>query len=707
MAHEEKVNILIVDDLPEKILGLRLVLQDPGRNIVEANSGREALRRLLEQDFAVILLDVNMPDMDGFETAQLIRQRQRSEHTPIIFITAFSDELHASRGYSLGAVDYILSPVIPEVLRTKVGVFVDLYRKTEQVKRQAEQRVALASAQAARAAAEEATRRSLFLAEASTALARSLDFEVTVRDLLRLVVPYLADLAAVTLAGTEGEPWRSELAWTLPPSCVLQTRSVTAADGPTDEVRLSLERVLAGGRTEVLEGLDVVYPFGAEAGPDDRLRTAVHLPLLARGRILGALSLAQGGSGRGLGPTDLALAEDLAGRAAIALDNARLYQDIRERDQHKNEFLAMLAHELRNPLAPISNAVGVLQMNGVPAAAQARSIQIIERQVRQMARIVDDLLDVSRITRGRIELQTRRVDLHSVVGAAVETSKPLLDTRRHDLDVDLPAEPFFVHGDPARLSQILSNLLNNAAKYTEQGGQVRLSVRREADQVVLLVRDNGLGIHPSMLSKIFDLFTQTDQSLARSEGGLGIGLTLVRRLTELHGGTVEARSEGLGQGSEFVVRLPLAAPESEPDQPPTNGYHRTSAGLPRLRTLVVDDNTDAAEMLAQYLRLSGQEVRVAHDGPAALELVEEFRPEVVLLDIGLPGMDGYEVARRLRARSNLGELLVVALSGYGQPDDRSRSRAAGFDHHLVKPVDPDALEELMALQRQRSAAVSV
>jgi signal transduction histidine kinase/PleD family two-component response regulator len=691
---EETVQILAVDDLPEKLLAMEVILQQPGVSVVQARSGRDALRRLLEQEFAVILLDVNMPDMDGFETAQIIRQRKRTEHTPIIFVTAFTDEMHAARGYSLGAVDYILSPVIPDVLRTKVGVFVDLYRKNQQVKRQAEERVTLAREQAARAAAEEATRRSLFLAEASTALANSLDFAATRSALLRLVVPYLADFAGVTVTGEHGRPWQSELAWS-------GTRDAPARslrlEGWKDDEALgaAVARVLDSGKTECLNDLPDPYPPELLPPGGQVLLTATVLPLSARNRILGALTLGRRTSGRSLTPTELALAEDLAGRAAVALDNARLYREVQDADRQKNEFLAMLAHELRNPLAPIRNAVQVLESEQALPRQQKWARDVIGRQVQQMVRMVDDLLDVSRITRGKITLRTEPIDVASVVADAVETSRPLIESRRHELTVTVPPEPVRALGDPTRLAQVIANLLNNAAKYTEEGGRIWLGVERDGSEAVVRIRDTGVGVPADMLGRIFEPFTQVERSLDRSQGGLGIGLTLVRRLMELHGGRVEAHSAGPGAGSEFVVRLP-ALTDASGAAPPPNGRH-TQADRPvrPLRTLIIDDNVDGAESLAVLLKALGLQVRTAYDGPAGLDAAIEFKPEVVLLDIGLPKMDGYEVARRLRRDFSREPLLLIALSGYGQPEDRQRSMQAGFDHHFVKPMAPDVLVDLL------------
>jgi signal transduction histidine kinase/DNA-binding response OmpR family regulator len=689
---DETINILIVDDMPDKRLALRTALEGVGDEVVAAESGREALRLLLTRDFAVILLDVYMPDIDGFETATLIRQRPRSEHTPIIFITGHGDEVQAIQGYSIGAVDYILSPVVPQVLRTKVGVFVDLYRKTLQVRKQARQEVELAHEQAARAAAEEATRRTGFLAEAGNLLVTSMDLPSRVEALLRLAVPQLSDLAAVTLAGEIGPGWRTDFAWCRPPDPAVLTGTLSAPEAPDDALRAAVERVLDGGPTQRLAGPPVPLP-PALGGPPVVLHGAVVLPMRKNDGVLGALTLASADPGRRL---DLALAQDLASRAAIALHNARLYRDIQEGNRRKDEFLAMLAHELRNPLAPIRNAAQLLRMAGPSESEREWALDVIDRQAGHLARLVDDLLDVARITRGKINFQPVLADASVVAASAIETSGPLIRSRGHELSIDLPDERLWVTADPTRLAQVLSNLLNNAAKYTPEGGRVELSVAAEAGRVVFAVRDTGVGIPHDMLGGIFDLFTQVDRTLDRAQGGLGIGLTLVKRLVELHGGVVEAASEGPGRGSTFYVRLPAAEAPARPAHAGTavNGSPPLQAG--RLQVLLVDDNRDAADALAALLRATGYKVEVFHDGPSALRAIAGALPDVVLLDIGLPGMDGYEIARAIRRMPGADGTLIVAVTGYGQEDDYDRSRDAGFDDHLVKPVDPDALMGLLA-----------
>jgi signal transduction histidine kinase len=370
-------------------------------------------------------------------------------------------------------------------------------------------------------------------------------------------------------------------------------------------------------------------------------------------------------------------------------------QRLEEADRRKDEFLAVLAHELRNPLAPVRSAVEILNREDAADADRRGARCVIDRQTRQMARLVDDLLDVSRITRGRIELRKERVDLAAVVQSAIETSLPLIETSGHRLTVTLPSGPAPLEADPTRVAQVISNLLNNAAKYTAQGGQVSLSAGREGDEAVVRVRDSGIGIPRPMLSRIFEMFVQADSSLERAHGGLGIGLALARRLIEMHGGTLEAFSAGPGLGSEFVARLPLAEAMPKPLEEAERGDGATAARGSRRRVLVVDDNADAADSLGVLLEMMGHEVRTAYDGVEAVAKTAEFAPDVVLLDIGLPRMNGYEAARRIRQQPSGRAMRLVALTGWGQDEDKRRSREAGFDVHVTKPLDPALLERLL------------
>jgi signal transduction histidine kinase/DNA-binding response OmpR family regulator len=694
MQPDERINILVVDDVPEKLIALEAILEDLGR-VVCARSGREALRRLLDQDFALILLDVNMPGMDGFETASLIRQRKKSEHTPIIFITGFSDETHVSRGYSLGAVDYILTPVVPEVLRAKVAVFVDLYRKTELVRRQGEQQVAIAREQAARAAAEAATRRSAFLADASTLLAASLDYDATISHAARLPIPTLADVSILRLAGRRREP----------PQWACSRRDLDgalAADpaGPFGPILTGCAATVArSGKTAVLSSSQL-DPLNVDA--------AVVLPLVARGKVLGTLSLARIRNGATYSLEDVSLAEDLAGRIAMAIDNADLFRKVQDGDRRKDEFLATLGHELRNPLAAISNALQCLELAPVAPVVVEEARAILRRQTAHVVRLVEDLLDVSRITRGKVRLRKEVVEAATIVERAVSNVQTLVADRRQHLSVSLPSEPVHVHGDPTRLEQAVGNLLNNAAKYTPPGGRIGLLVELETDQVAIRVNDTGAGIADELLPKIFDLFAQGDRTLDHSQGGLGIGLTLVRSLVALHGGTVEATSAGLGQGSEFVIRLPVASPETSEAVVAEIASSNGAAGpLPRRRVLLVDDNVDLATTTAALLGTLGHTVRYCHGGAEALRLVDEDQPEVVFVDIGLPEMSGHDVARALRRKPGGEDLVLVAMTGFGQAEDRRRSREAGFDVHLVKPVALDTLADVLkspSPRRQRREA---
>ncbi len=377
-------------------------------------------------------------------------------------------------------------------------------------------------------------------------------------------------------------------------------------------------------------------------------------------------------------------------------DQKEMQEHLREVDQRKDEFLATLAHELRNPLAPIRNSLQFLRLAGSDQAAAEHAAEIIDRQVNHLVRLVDDLLEVSRITRGKIELRKELVDLASLICSAVETSRPLIEAARHRLDVSFPSEPVMLEADAIRVSQVISNLLNNAAKYTEAGGQICLSARAEPSEVVISVRDTGVGIPPEMLPHVFEMFTQVDGSLSRSQGGLGIGLTLSRSLVELHGGSVVARSPGAGRGSEFIVSLPRAlAGQSHKEEEAREHVPRNGQGSGR-RVLIVDDNVDSAESLGLWLNLEGHDVRIVHEGLAAIEAARVFKPEVILLDIGLPDIDGYEVAERLRRELRLDGVRLIALTGYGQDEDRQRCYDAGFDEHLIKPVDPATLESLLS-----------
>lgn len=542
ISAKEPVNILLVDDQPGKLLSYEAILEELGENLIKANSGREALEQLLKAEIPVVLMDVSMPELDGFELAEIIRQHPRCRKTAIIFVSAVHlSDIDRMKAYETGAVDYVSVPIVPELLRAKVSVFTELYRKT--------------------------------------------------RDAERL--------------------------------------------------NQELESRVAARTAELEEAV-------------------------SRQKALTSL--------------------------------------LRDADRRKDEFIALLAHELRNPLAPLVNAVDIMNRKEIPDRDLAWCRSVFERQVRQLTRLVDDLLDVSRITLGKIKVRTELTDVQQVIAAAVEASRPLIDEQRHELCVEVAPGPICVNGDAARLTQALANLLNNAVRYQEAGGTIRVRARRDGAAALIEVEDAGIGIAPDMLPQVFELFVQGGASAERGNGGLGVGLSLVKTVVELHGGSVGAESDGPGRGSRFTMRLPLAAGETRHAPEPAPA---TSA-QPGRSILIVDDNVDAAEALATLLGMLGQRVLLAHDGPSALGIVAESRPEVLLIDIGLPGMDGYELCRRLRAQGEAAPVMI-AVTGYGQERDRERAMSAGFDAHAIKPVDFDALLRLVErceANRQQAAAAS-
>jgi signal transduction histidine kinase len=526
--------ILVVDDQPMNLDAMDAVLAQTGCRVVRAHSADQALLALLEQEFAAIVLDIKMPGMSGLELADLIKARPRSRHVPILFLTAHMfNERDVLRGYGVGAVDYLTKPVHAEILRSKIGVFVELFRKTRE------------------------------LAHVNEALRREV-----------------------------GERERAE--------------------GELRVINHELE-ARVGERTKALE------------------------------------------------------------RA----------------DRRKDEFLAVLGHELRNPLAPILSAIELMQPDASESERQ-QARDVVRRQVRQMVRLIDDLLDVGRITSDRFELQRSVVNLDTVVSAAVEVSRPAINERVHELSIDLPPQAVPVYVDAARLAQVLANILTNAAKYTPAGGQISVIAEVTLDGLVIRVRDSGMGIPAEMLDRVFELFVRLEDG----GGGLGIGLALARQVVHLHGGRIEVTSDGVGKGAEFSIWLPpMALSASAPDEP---AAPPTDKGKRQLRVLVVDDNKDAADMMAVMLGRWGYDARSVYEGQGALSVAQDFRPEVVLLDLGLPGMDGYAVADLMRQQSWGSAVRIFAVTGRGQAEDRQRSLAAGFQDHIVKPVVPDKLKALLA-----------
>jgi PAS domain S-box-containing protein len=1095
-AGQRKVDILLVDDKPSNLMALEAILSDLGQNLLKANSGEEALALLENHDFAVVLLDVQMPGLDGFKTAKIARQRERSRQTPIIFLTAFENDpkFSVEKAYDLGAVDYLIKPLVPTILRAKVVGFIELFRKTQQAasaeaqaqeqlrqllatvndlvlmldrdlrltyvndrtveitglsreqivgkrfrelfpdvaesvlereleqaredkaarhfdyhhapsdrwfdnrvypapeglilittevteKKRAEKSLLQVAAivessddailsldldghistwnQGAErvygysreeavgrhisflmpkerhddsekllAAVKEgrpldhfvtrrkrkdgtlidvsltvspihnaagqvigaskisrdvterkrAAERQRLLIEAGRILGSSLDYEATLADLCRLVVPDFADWCALDVVSEEGLPRRIHVAHEDPALAEL-ARTFRKRYPPRPDDPRGLMKVLRTGEPEFVS--EISDEMLVSAARDDehlrmlrelKLRSVLIVPLSVSGRTIGALTLVGSQESRRFDEADLELAGEIADRAALAVENARLfagareavrirdeaialhkaieqslthlveasgslsasldlpsvfsavltlsrkliaadayavwryhpesnrwgielgsglsdefqaatvpgkgetaavpespivaedvqsfsaldprgeaygkegirsamviplkvrgraggtlvfyyrakhhfspievrvgtalanlagsavgtaelYQELRENDQRKDEFLAMLAHELRNPLSAISNAVLLARQPQVEPKALEWSRQVVERQTGKLARLIDDLMDVSRITRGKIQLKKESVDARRLLQSAADSLRSLIDERKHEVSVSSGPGLLRLYADPVRIEQVLVNLLTNAAKYTPSGGRIWARVERKDSSLVFTVKDNGRGIEPDFLPHIFELFTQGERSIARSESGLGIGLTIVRKLVEMHGGSVSAQSDGPGQGSLFTVRLPASEQDAlesmaSPLQPKIAEQH--------LKILVVDDNEDTARGLAKILGLFGHEVETAFDGPSAVQAARNFEPDVVVLDIGLPGMTGYEVARSLRGEKFGDKLLVIALSGYGQDEDRRRSHEAGFDYHLVKPVDHTALLALLS-----------
>lgn len=691
----DRVNILVVDDVPEKAAAIEDTLLKLDQNVIKAFSGRDALRALMKYEFAVILLDVDMPVMDGFATAALIRERKRSEHTPIIFITPRYDDALVSRGYSLGAVDFISTPIDADVLRTKVGVFVDLYQQAETIRQQAAHRVQLAREQAARQVAEKAMRRSALLAEASRLLSRSLDFDATLSSLHRALVPALVDACQLVLDDPHGGFWFAPIS---------NHEEGDGKGSSSSHARMAMvPAALSGPIRQAIQSGSAqplpVEPLSAapDLGPKRKWSAAIAIPLVARDSSLGALICCLQGVRRTFEPADVALLENLAGRAATALDNAQLYQTIRDGERRKDEFLAMLGHELRNPLATITNAGELTKLIDPADPAFQESLEVIRQQASLMKRLVDDLLDVSRITSGRIQLQKSIVDVGEILERVAESNAALFTSRGHQLHLTVPQQQVFLEADPFRLEQILSNLLVNAAKYTDPGGQIWFSAERNNGDVVFRIRDSGIGIGPDLLPNVFDLFAQAHRSLHRAEGGLGIGLTIVRGLAELHGGRVWAESDGYGRGAEFCVSIP-ASSVTKASAPAPQTVLPVAQGKSR-RILVVEDQPALSRVTVALLKKLGHEVRAAADGREALLAVREYRPEVVLLDIGLPGMDGYEVARCVRMEMGDTAPMLVAMTGYSEHEVKRHSRKAEFDHHLVKPADLGTLRELLAVER--------
>jgi signal transduction histidine kinase/DNA-binding response OmpR family regulator len=674
MTDESPADVLVVDDRPEQRLALATLLGEIADNVVEAGSGREALRWLLRREFAVILLDVNMPDMDGFETASLIRKRKTSEHTPIIFVTAYSDDTHASRGYSLGAVDYILTPIDPQVLKTKVSVFVDLFRKSEQLKHQAESLL-------------QHTSRLRRLTEASTRIhaARSID------DLLRVVADSALSLVgarqvAVSLVvpGTPGSPV-GRRGVRHPDETALEALESRALDAASaSPTRMSREELAAHpewGRLGLGEGRLPLW--GWLAAP---LGAGVGAPV-------GWIQLSDKESGD-FSAQDESIMVQLGQMAAGAAENI-LSAEAREANRIKDEFLATLSHELRTPLQAILTWASALREDLADPGTLARGLEVIERNARAQTRLIEDLLDVSRIITGKLVLDKQLVCLQELARTVAEDVRPTAE--RKQVEVRIESEPVdsFVSGDPNRLRQVIGNLMANSVKFTPAGGRVEIGVVTRDARVELRVRDSGAGISPTFLPHLFERFRQGDGGTTRPHGGLGIGLAIVRHLVDLHGGSVRAESEGEGRGATFIVSLPLTDARGGLRSGAVPGVtaSRLQPRLDGLRVLIVDDERETRECLQVALEQYGAVVAAAGTAAEALAILDREGIDVLVSDLAMPGEDGYSLIRKVRARpgDRLASIPAAALSAHVRVEEKADAVLAGFDLHLSKPIDPVAL----------------
>jgi len=687
-----RASILIVDDKPDKLLALEAALEDLGQRIVCAASGREALRHLLTEEFAVILLDVNMPDMDGFEAASLIRQRSSSQHVPIIFITAFGDDMHMARGYSLGAVDYIQAPVIPEILRSKVSVFVELYQKNAQVRRQTE-----------------ILRRRATQLQKLAAASMAINSAVAIEQMLKTVGDSARDVIGCHLG--------LALLRTEPPSATRKEQIRWAS---------SLSNKYANWRDRELNIQAVASTILAQTPAATRLEAAElrdhpdweilrHLGTPAvQGGLLAAPLTDRGGKNVGVillfdcsaaqfTSDDEALLMQLAQMTSIAIQNAIFAQE-REANRLKDEFLATLSHELRTPLNAIVGWTQLLRMEQLPEEA-THGLDVIDRNVKAQIKLIEDLLDVSRITTGKMRLNLRNVILAPIVNAAIEAIRPAADAKGVAVSFELDPN-IRITGDPDRLQQVVWNLLSNAVKFTAGRGKVHVALDIADSQARIRVTDTGHGIDPEFLGFVFDRFRQADSTTTRSHGGLGLGLTIVRHIVELHGGSVSAQSAGLGKGAAFIVTLPMSIPAlstSSPRaiQPPSiapEPRQEPVADLSGKRVLLVDDDADARELACEILQRARADVRGAGSVPEAMENLARQVPDVVVCDLAMPGEDGYSLIRQLRQLppDRGGQTPAIALTAYAREEDRMRTRTAGFQLHLTKPVERRQLVEAIA-----------
>jgi signal transduction histidine kinase len=766
MAQHEPVELLIVDDKLDNLVALEAILDEPGQRVVRASSGRDALRHLLRQEFAVILLDINMPGMDGFETAQLIRQHRSAKHTPIIFLTAFGEDMYLERSYSLGAVDYIMTPVVPEVLRSKVAVFVDLFRKTAEVRRQAtalQQRAAQLHKLTAAALAINAALSIDAMLRAITDAARDIVGAHHASALVALGHPgerprTASSSSAEHAASREGRAARKpqpEPVDTAVHELLLQrsapirkTRRELDADPAFFHVGRGSAVAVAGhaGRGSALAvaghaGRGSALAVAGHAGRDSAFAAPSGGldPKPAWGGLLAAPLLEADGSNMGFielvhkiegdfDEDDEAVLMQLAQMGSIAIQNC-VNAEAREANRLKDEFLATLSHELRTPLNAIMGWTRLLRTGPPDDTKLSRGLEVIERNVNAQARMIEDLLDVSRITTGKMRLNTRPVELAPVVEAVLETLRPAAEAKEISVAASVDGRAGQVQADPERIQQVISNLIGNAIKFTPKGGHINVHLGRVEGDVELRIADSGEGISPEFLPFVFERFRQADSTVRRVQGGLGIGLAIVRHIVELHGGAVSAQSPGRGRGSSFIVRLPAAlATQRRPSVPPPKAAPSPRGGpavgvvggavgepgregfdaLEGLRVLLVEDDPDAREMVMEVLLLHRAEVTAVGSVREALEVFSSVRPHVLVSDVAMPLEDGYDLIRRVRelGPEQGGDVPALALTAHARREDHARAIAAGFQMHAAKPIDPDELVSAVGRLAGKPSALS-
>ena len=678
---DETVKVLLVDDEPRNLDALESILDLSGYTLIRAKNADDALFAILQNEFAAIILDIKMPGTDGLELARLIKQRKRSQHVPILFLTAHSlDEKEILKAYGVGAVDFLSKPINPDILRSKVAVFANLFRTTR----------ALASAvEALNAEVTEREKVQEELQQAkdqleSRVLERTAELADAYRELVDSEEWLRLALAVAQVATWEWDLKSGTMRWSADPEVLFGF----PAGAFGSDCRIS-----HAAHPDDVGILEAAFDRAIKSGSYEAEYRAVRRDgsvvwIADRGRVV-------------LDPDEQATR--IVGVTVDLTRRKNLEEALVESDHRKNEFLATLAHELRNPLAPVRYAVKVLDMKGPETPHLRWAVELVERQIQHMARLIDDLLDVNRISRNMLELRKEIVELASVIAVAVETSRPLIEHSHHNLVQDIPAEAIYLTADAVRLAQVFSNLLNNATQYsrsTDTEDKIWLTAAREGESVVIAVTDVGVGIAPEMLPKIFEMFNQGGRSPG---GGLGIGLSLARRLVEMHGGSIEARSGGLGKGATFTVRLPIYTMPLPEVRKATTSKATADHPVSTRRILVADDNRDVVESFQIMLRILGHEVQTALDGMEAVEKAEEFRPDVIVLDVGMPTMDGYETASRIRQLPWGNEVVLIAVTGWGNEKDKLKSAAAGFDVHLVKPVDATTILEVLDQMDQSRA----